>query len=98
MRCASPVTFYAYTTATGSTRVGVEGLTVTEEGSTCTGSQYVVLTQIELDAATVSPFRLDLDQAAAISGAVLAVWAVGWAIRTLVRVLRHTDNVSEVES
>lgn len=98
MRCASPVTFWAYTTATGSTRVQVEGLTVTEEGATCTGSQYVVVTQTEFDAATVSPFRLDLDQAAAISGAILAVWAAGWAIRTLVRVLRHTDSTQEAES
>lgn len=98
MRCASPVTFWAYTTATGSTRVQVDGLTVSEEGATCTGSQYVVVTQAEFDAATVSPFRLDPDQAAAIAGAVILVWSVGWSIRTLVRVLRHTDTTPDVES
>lgn len=92
MRCASPVTFWGFTTSTGSTRVQVQGLTTGAEGATCTGSQYVVLTQAEFDNATVSPFRLSLDEASGISGGILLLWAVGWGIRTVIRTLKHSDT------
>lgn len=97
MRCAVPATFWAYAASDGASLVQVDGLVVGAEGAGCTGSQYVVVTQAEFDAATVSPFRLSLDEAGAISAAILGVWAIGWAIRTLVRVLRHVDADQGIE-
>ena len=36
---------------------------------------------------SLPPLQLDAAEGAAIAGAVLAVWAVGWAFRTLIRTL-----------
>jgi hypothetical protein len=93
MRCATPVQFWAFSSASGSTRLSVPGLSVGAEGATCTGSQYIVLSQTEFDQFTVSPFRLSLDEASAISGAILLCWAAGWGVRMIVRVLRDSSDV-----
>ncbi|WP_336695372.1 hypothetical protein [Delftia acidovorans] len=35
---------------------------------------------------------LSADEGAAISGAVLLIWAVGWGFRVLIQTLRNTDG------
>lgn len=35
---------------------------------------------------------LTMEEGAAISGAVLLVWAAGWAFRALIQTLRNTDG------
>jgi len=42
---------------------------------------------------SLPPLQLDAADGAAIAGAVLAVWAVGWAFRMLIRAL-HIDGTS----
>ena len=90
MRCATPTTIYAFT-GTGTTRGTYAGLTVGAEGATCTAAQYVVMKQDEYNQYLVSPFQLSLAEAGAFSSAVLALWAVGYGFRMLIRVLRDTD-------
>jgi hypothetical protein len=55
--------------------------------SSCTG--FLILSVEEYDAFSAASWwnGLTLDDGAAISGAILAVWAVGWAIRQVARVL-----------
>lgn len=91
MRCASVTTIYAFT-GTGTQRGTYTGLTVGPEGvATCTAAQYIVMTNAEFQLATSSPFRLTLAEGGAISGAILLVWAGGWAFRQLVRLLRTPE-------
>lgn len=52
----------------------------------CNVSPCVVVHQIELP-----PFQLDTAEGALIAGAILAVWAVGFGIRMLIRTL-HIDG------
>lgn len=59
----------------------------------CNVSPCVVVHQIELP-----PFQLDTAEGALIAGAVLAVWAVGFAFRMLIRTLsidRNQNSESE---
>lgn len=91
MRCATPVTFWAFDTPSGASVVQVDGLAISAEGATCTGSQYVVVTQAEFDNATVSPFRLSNDEASSLASAVLLLWGMAWGIRMVIRVLRESD-------
>lgn len=49
---------------------------------TCTVSPCQIVHQIELP-----PFQLTTEEGAQIAGAVLAVWAVGFGIRMLIRAL-----------
>ena len=46
---------------------------------------------------SLPPLQLDTAEGAAIAGAVLAVWAVGWAFRMLVRAL-HIDGTSSTSN
>jgi len=59
---------------------------------------YYLLEQAEFDTvmlAGASPWTLTLADGALIAGAILAVWATGYAFRVLIRVLKHTDeNIS----
>lgn len=41
---------------------------------------------------SLPPLQLDTADGASIAGAVLAIWAIGWAFRVLIRTLRHTDG------
>jgi hypothetical protein len=41
---------------------------------------------------SLPPFQLDLDGAAQIASAILAVWALGWAFRVLIRALKNSDG------
>ena len=43
---------------------------------------------------SLPPLQLDTADGAAIAGAVLAVWAVGWAFRMLIRALHIDGNSS----
>ena len=38
--------------------------------------------------------EITVEEGAQIAGAVLAVWAIGWGFRVLVRVLKNTDGIS----
>lgn len=57
---------------------------------TCPGTCTVTVVH-EL---SLPPLQLDTAEGAAIAGAVLAVWAVGWAYRVLIQTLRDTDGNS----
>lgn len=46
---------------------------------------------------SLPPLQLDAAEGAAIAGAVLAVWAVGWAFRMLIRTL-NIDGKPSSES
>lgn len=41
---------------------------------------------------SIPPFQLSLAEGAQIASAILAVWAVAWGIRTLIRVLNSDGN------
>lgn len=91
MRCASVTTIYAFT-GTGNSRGTYTSLTVGPEGvASCAAAQYVVMTDAEFQRATASPFRLTLAEGGAISGAILLVWASGWAFAQLQRALRTPE-------
>lgn len=45
---------------------------------------------------SLPPLQLDAAEGAAIAGAVLAVWAVGWCFRALIRTL-NIDGTSSTE-
>lgn len=61
----------------------MEPVTVTCSAS-CTVTHVVTL--------DLPLFQLTPEQGAAIASAVLAVWAVGWGFRTLIRMVRHSDG------
>lgn len=44
---------------------------------------------------SLPPLQLTAAEGASIAGAVLAVWAVGWAFRALIQTLKNTDGNSE---
>lgn len=44
------------------------------------------------------PFQLDTEDGALIAGAVLAVWAIGWCARMLIRALNVDGDSSTSES
>lgn len=46
---------------------------------------------------SLPPLQLDAAEAAAISSAILLVWATGWAFRVLIRTLKNTDGNSTTE-
>ena len=60
---------------------------------TCPGTCTVTVVH-EL---SLPPLQLDASEGAAIAGAVLAVWAVGWAFRMLILTLRDSDGNSTTQ-
>lgn len=58
----------------------------------CPGDAFIALSPVEFDHYMVSPFKLTLEDAGLISGAVLLLWSVGFGFRTLIRALRDTDE------
>lgn len=58
----------------------------------CNVSPCVIVHQIDLP-----PFQLDTTEGAQIAGAILAVWAVGFGIRMLIRTL-SSDGKPTIES
>lgn len=63
------------------------GAVVATTATSCTGSEFVLLTQSELDLYTASPFRLSVADGAAVSGLIIAVWVAALYWRSLVRAL-----------
>ena len=55
---------------------------------TCPGTCTVTVVH-EL---SLPPLQLDAADGAAIAGAILAVWAAGWAFRMLIQTLRDSDG------
>ncbi len=60
----------------------------------CTGTCTVTIKH-EFD---LPPFQLSTAEGAQIAGAVLAVWAVGWAFRALLHTLKTTDGDSSTST
>jgi hypothetical protein len=54
----------------------------------CSGSCAVTLEHTF----NVPPFNLTEEQGALIAAAILAIWAIGWCFRALVRTVRETDG------
>ena len=46
---------------------------------------------------SLPPLQLDAADGASIASAILAIWAVGWAFRVLIRMLKTTDGNSTQE-
>lgn len=63
-------------------------VTVTCNGS-CTVSHVVTI--------DFPVFQLDTADASLIAGAILAVWAVGWAFKMLIRTLNLSDGNSSTQ-
>jgi hypothetical protein len=64
------------------------GAVVATSDTACTGSQYVIVTQAELDLMTASPFRLSVADGAILSSLIVSVWVTGAIARWLVDVIR----------
>lgn len=75
-------------------RVHVPGAMADPTTITCASACTVTL-QHEFSLPLLS---LTTEEGAAIAGAVLAIWAVGWGFRALIQTLRHTDGNSTSES
>lgn len=56
---------------------------------TCSVSPCTIVYQIDLP-----PFNLDTAGGASIAGAVLAIWAIGFGFRALIRVLTSDSKTS----
>ncbi len=93
MRCGVQSRVYACSNAgtTSCTKVLLNTVNVTSTGSRCAPGELVVLTYGEFESAAASPFHLTLAQGGAISASILLVWAAGWGVRQLVRVLRTPE-------
>ena len=57
--------------------------------STCS---MVLISGAEYQSAASSPWNLTLSEAGAIGGAIVIVWAAGWASRTLIRAFQSIDS------
>lgn len=64
--------------------------TVIECASACT---VTVVHELSLP-----PLQLSLEDGAAIAGSILVVWALGWGIRQLVRLINQAGATSTEES
>lgn len=74
-----------------------ESLVVSAPGVSCASTDYVVLTSGEAASMLSSPFNLSLAEGGQVAGAVMTVWVVGWAIRTMIRLIRDS-HVSAVDN
>lgn len=97
MRCSVPVNFYAFVDATSADRVLISGLQVGPDVVSCLPGELVLLSYAEVGNVTANPFRLDLNEAGPIVGAVLLIWSIGFAFRMFIRALR-SDESAPVES
>lgn len=41
---------------------------------------------------SLPPLQMSMDEGAAISGAILLIWALGWGFRALIQALRTSDG------
>jgi len=103
MRCATVTNIYGFSTATGTTRETFTGLTVgaaLPEGSICPAGQLVVVDPNQW--AAVSSYTsftdLSLAEAGQVAGAIMLVWAVGWAFRMLIKAVNSaSEPISQSE-
>jgi len=72
------------------------------DAPSCTSGQYLLLTSSEFEAqvSSLNPLtHLSVTDGASIAGAILAIWAIGWAFRVLIRTLSVSDGeLTEKES
>jgi hypothetical protein len=67
--------------------VAGDGSMTATGASSCTGSEFVLLTQSELDFYTASPFRMSVADGAALSGLIVGVWVTALICRYWARVV-----------
>jgi hypothetical protein len=97
MRCAAVTTVYAFVDS-GSTRGTYTALAVGAEGAeTCAPGQYIVLQQNEYENAIASPFRLTVAEGGQLAAAILALWAVAFGFRWIVRALNSDQPSFKLE-
>ncbi len=94
MLCVTNTVSYVCSNATGTTCIKkTVNLPVISAVTPCTATQLVLLNQSEY-AATLSPFNLTLAEGGAISGAVITVWVIGWAVRAAIRTIKDSASPS----
>lgn len=57
--------------------------------SSCPAGTYSLMTSSEFELYMVSPWKLNIDEAQAIVGAILMLWAAGWGVRMVIQALRE---------
>lgn len=62
-------------------------MVVEPEGTTCYDTQLVLVTQVEWQQNTASPFRLSLSDGAAVAAAILLTWAAAYGAKAAARAL-----------
>lgn len=70
---------------------GVQTLAVSGNAA-CSAGQLVILDQVDYQQLLNSPFSMSVTDGGAVASAVLLVWALGFGVRALIRVVRHTDD------
>lgn len=95
MLCAQLQTVYAYADASATALVSFDTVAVVPSTEPCGVAEYVVLTSSQFAEMGVSPFALTLDQAGAIAGAILMLWATAYGFRMLIQTLRKSDESIE---
>lgn len=87
MRCAVPVTYYAFTDSGATNLAQFQGVQVGPDVTACLPGELSLLSYAEIGNITENPFRLDMADAGAISTAILLIWALGFGIRQAIRVV-----------
>lgn len=64
----------------------------------CPNGSLVAFSELEFTTATASPWNLSLSDGGLIGAAIVGVWAIGYCIRSLVRVLSSGDSQTESNS
>jgi hypothetical protein len=88
--CSSKITFQVCTSTApnGSCRASQNyDFVVLEQNTVCTASQIQLTTASEFSLATASPWTLSQSEGAAIAGAILLVWAIGFSFKALISAL-----------
>ena len=92
MRCAAPVTYYAFTDAAATNLVKFQGVQLGPDVAECLPNELAFLSYAEIGNITENPFRMGLQDAGAISTAILLIWALGFGIRQIIRVISAGDT------
>jgi len=64
----------------------VGGAVVQSAADPCTG--FVILTPAEYEYVSANPFKLSVEEASLIGGAVAAAWVTAWAFLAIARMFR----------
>ena len=95
MRCAYPVTYYAFASPTGTQRVVVETYQYGEEVDQCLDSEYVLMTYSQAASLNMNPFYMDITAALQIGGAIWLVMAVAYGFRMIRNFLLSSKGVHD---